>query len=102
MLSLIRKCLQKVRTEQSTVVLMAPLWQNQLHPLVCLNRLRLAAWRVSGSNIKQQEFQRKLLNYSWPVGAKERTQLTNLDGSDGVAGVRDGKLIPFLQECSHS
>ena len=39
--------------------------------LVCLNRLRLAAWRVSGSNIKQQEFQRKLLNYCWPIGAKE-------------------------------
>ena len=27
--SLIGKCLQKVRTEQNTVVLVAPLWQNQ-------------------------------------------------------------------------
>ena len=75
---------------------------NRVHPLVCLNRLVLAAWRVPGNNTQQQEFQRKLLNYRWLVGAMEQTWLTNLDGSVGMAGVRDGKLIPFLTECSHS
>jgi len=62
-------------------------------------KTKLAAWRVTGNSTLQQEFQGKLLNYWWPIEAKERTRLTSLDGSDGVA--RDGKLIPFLVKCSY-
>lgn len=29
---------------------------DQLHPLVCLNRPRLAAWKLSGNNTQQEEF----------------------------------------------
>jgi len=71
-------------------------------PIGMLQQVRLAAWRVSGNSTQQQEFQRKLLNYCWPVGAEVQTRLTNQDGSVGVAGVRDWKLIPFLVECSNS
>jgi len=105
--SLIGKCLQKVRQEQSTIVLVAPLWQNQTwypmllewsnEPAPSIGMLKLATWRVSDNSTQQQEFQRKLLNYCWPVGAKERTRLTSLNGSNRVAGVRDGKLIPEVQ-----
>jgi len=30
--------------------------RDQLHLLVCLNRLKLATWRVSGNNTQQQMF----------------------------------------------
>jgi len=126
--ALIGRCLQKVRTEQSTIVLVAPVWQNQVwfpmlldlavefplllahsndllldpkdqpHPLVRTNRLRLAAWKISGNNTQQQVFQKKLQPCYLQDGAQAPTRLTKLDGNGGVAGVREGRLIPFLVE----
>jgi len=123
--ALIGRCLQKVRVEQSTIVLVAPLWRNQAwfpmlldlavelplliphcndllldpkgqpHPLVCSNRLRLTAWKLSGSRTLQLEFQKKLQPCSLQGGAQALTPPTSLDGNGGVAGVREGKLIPF-------
>ena len=88
-------CLQKVSREQSTIVLVAPVWQNQAwfprlldlavelprlippckdllldprgqpHPLVCANKLRLVAWKISSSNTLQQEFRQTLQPCSW-------------------------------------
>ena len=88
--ALIGRCLQKIKMEQSTIVLIAPAWQNQpwfpvlleiliefplllpwrkdmltdpgdqLHPLVVQKRLRLATWKISSNSILQQEFQSKL------------------------------------------
>ena len=122
---LIGRCLQKIRVEQSTVVLIAPTWQNQIwypvllemlievpillpwckdmltnpenqpHPLVTQNRLRLAAWKISGDSTLQQEFRTKLQNSSLQDGAEEQTWHTSQVGSGGVAGVREGRLIPF-------
>ena len=130
--SLIGRCLQKVRTEESTIVLVAPVWWNQAwfpmllelavqlplliphcnnllldpkgqqHPLVCSNKLRLAAWRISGNSILQLEFQQKLQTCSWQGGVQAPTPPTNLDGNGGVAGVREGRLIPFRAESSPS
>ena len=125
---LIGRCLQKVRAEQSTIVLVAPVWRNQVwfpmlldlavelhlllahrsdllldskdqpHPLVCTNRLRLAAWKISSNNTQQQEFQKKLQPCYLQDGAQAPTLLTKLDGNSRVAGVREGRLIPFHVE----
>ena len=113
------------RTEQSTIVLVAPVWQNQawfpilldlmvelpfllphsnnllLHPkghphsLVCTNRLRLAALKISGINIRQREFQKKPQPCYLQDGVQAPTLPTKLDGNSGVAGVREGRLILF-------
>ena len=72
--------------------------EGQMHPLVGLNRLRICTWKISSDSIKQQEFQRKLQNYCWLGGAKGQIQFTNLDGNEGVAGVREGRQISFFVE----
>jgi len=130
--SLIGRCLQKVRREGSTITIVAPLWKNQswylmllelmvdfplllphqedllrdpmgqLHPLVCQNSLRLTAWRVSGSNTLQSEFLVRLQSCSWQAGAEAQTRPTSQVGTNGWAGVREGKLIPFHAESSPS
>jgi len=123
--SLVGRCLQKIRVEGSTITLIAPLWKNQAwypmllemmvdlplllphqenllrdpmgqhHPLVCQGSLRLIAWRVSGNSTQQSEFLTRLQSYSWQVGAEVQIRPTSLDGTDGWAGVREGRLIPF-------
>ena len=130
--ALIGKCLQKVRAEQSTIVLVAPVWRNQAwfpmlldlavelplliphsnsllldprgepHPLLRSNRLTLAAWKISDDSTLQLEFQKKLQPFSLQGGAQAPIPLTNLDGNGGVAGVREGKLIPFRVEFNPS
>jgi len=123
--ALINKVLRKVREERSTVLLIAPVWESQPwypallsllvnyptllpvhhslladpygqpHPLVLSGQLRLAAWTLSGEVTMQQEFQKKLHNYCSLDGVKEPTQPTSLLGRSGLAGVSQGKLIPF-------
>ena len=125
--ALIGRCLQKVHQEGCTVVLVAPVWDtqpwypvllnllieypllltphkhllvdpfNQDHPLVVRNQLRLAAWRLSGRDILQREFRRKLQHSSKLGGVKAPTKLINQAGPGGLAGVFEGKLIPFQQ-----
>ena len=72
--------------------------KNQPYPLVCTNRLRLAAWKKSSNNTQQQEFQKKLQPCYLQDGAQAPTLPTKLDGNGGVAGVREGRLIPFHAE----
>lgn len=87
--ALITPCLEKVHTEQTSVVLIAPVWQNQLwysallqsladysivfppveniligqegqnHPLVMHSHLPLAAWPISGKPSDLRSFQRE-------------------------------------------
>ena len=129
---LIGRCLQKVQQEQSTVTMVVPQWHaqawylvlmeslvdfplrlpncrdllqnphNQAHPLIIQGSLQLLACRVSGSITQCQEFQRKLQNSYWQGGAKGQIQPMNPDGENGVAGVTNGKLIPFHAASSHS
>ena len=122
---LVGKCLQKIHREESTVVLVAPVWETQSwylyllqllidyplllpvhpdllsdpferkHPLLLRHQLQLAAWKVSGVSTLQQDFQRGLQNSSLWDGAGAQIPLTSLVGKDGIAGVLKGKLIPF-------
>lgn len=99
--SLVGRCLQKVREESSTLVLIAPAWGtqhwyplllellvdfplflpldqsllvdsfNREHPLLMKNQLQLAAWKVSRQATLQMEFQTELRHSSWRDGAKE-------------------------------
>ena len=123
--SLIGKCLQKVRREECTVVLVAPVWYtqpwypallellvnlpvllpghegllrdpfNRIHPLLARKQLQLAVWRISGDSIAQKAFQRVFPNSYWRGGAREHVLPTSLAGRSGVAGVLQGRPIPF-------
>lgn len=57
--------------------------------------LRLAAWKVSGNNILQKRFQKRLQSLSPRAGAQEKIQHTSLPGVNGTAGVLNSRLIPF-------
>ena len=123
--SLIGRCLQKVRQERATIVLIAPVWPtqvwypwllgmliqcpillpsheellrdpfNQIHPLLVNKQLELAAWKVSGVHTQTQAFQAELQRLSLQGGGKEPTQPTSQAGLNGLAGVIKGVSIPF-------
>jgi len=129
---LIGRCLRKVREERASLVLVAPVWKSQPwypallellvdfplmlpsdpllltdpfgqpHPLMTAGQLQLAAWKLSGSDNKQLEFQEKLHNSWHPGGAKELIPHIRVLGNDGIAGVLNSKLIPFHALSSHS
>ena len=122
---LVGRCLGKVRREQATIALVAPVWTGQpwypallellvdypillpsspsllrdpfeqSHPLLGSRSLQLAAWRVSGKVSLQVAFQRALHGSSRPLGAKGQYLHTNQPGQDGIAGVCKGRSIPF-------
>jgi len=123
---LIGKCLKKVREEEASLVLVAPIWRSQpwypallelltdyplilpaipdllmdpsdssTHPLVVVDQLRLAAWKLSGKDSAQQEFLKKLPSSWQQDGAREQTRHTKVLGRNGIAGVQRNKLIPF-------
>lgn len=123
---LIGKSIKKCLEEQATLVMIAPVWRNQhwypallaalydfpilippvpklltnavgqLHPLVSQQRLQLAAWPVSGQEMRIKTFQRKL-QVSCPTQFEQnqRKHTTPL-GNHSNAGVVRGKLIPFV------
>ena len=129
--ALVGKCLQKIHQEESTVVLVAPVWETQWwypyllqllidyplllpvhpdllsdpferkHPLLLRHQLQLAAWKVSGVSTLQQGFQRGLQNSFVQDGVGAQIPLTNLVGKGGIAGVSRGKLIPFRVTSNH-
>ena len=76
--------------------------QGHPHPLITQDRLRLAAWKVSGKSFLQMEFQEKLLSSCLQAGVNALTQHTSLDGDVWPAGVREGRLIPFSVEFNRS
>ena len=115
--ALVGKCLQKVRREKNSLLIVAPVWPSQawypllleylvksqvlipmysdilqdpfghLHPMVTQGQLQLAAWTVSGRTTEQQEFQKGL--------SSSYCQATSQAGRNGAAGVIEGKLFTF-------
>lgn len=123
--ALITCCLAKLRLEQASTVLIAPVWHNQLwypsllralsdypillppvqdiiigpggqsHPLVLQGHLPLAAWPISGETSNTRDFRRELLSLSENLGGPQLRQPTLPPGVSGIAGASDGVLIPF-------
>ena len=123
-LHLLWLCLQKVRREKSSLLVVAQLWLSQawypllleylvqspvliqmynnilqdpfghLHPMVIQGQVQLAAWKVSGRTTEQQEFWKGLPSLYCQDGAKEHHP-TSQAGRNGAAGVIEGKLILF-------
>ena len=122
---LIGKCLRKVREDKASLVLIAPVWRSQPwypallellvdfplllpvdqvlltdpfgkpHPLMTAGQLHLAAWKLSGVDSLQEEFQKKLLSCWPPDGVRGQTLPTRVPGDDGMAGALNRRWIPF-------
>ena len=122
---LISESLQKVRTEQCTVVLIAPVWKTQpwysnllqmscksplllpnsqnlltdylknSHPLLKTNKLTLAAWTVSGDCSKVRGFQQELLKSSFNNKEPQLNALMTVHGGNGLSGIVKGIPIHF-------
>ena len=122
---LIGRCLPKVRKDQADLLIMTPVWpaqpwyptllgmlielpillppipniltspQGELHPLVIMNNLPLAAWKISGEIWYQNDFQESPPNYCQKQDDRERNWLTQGPGKSGVAGVVNEKWIHF-------
>lgn len=122
---LISQCLDKLRTERTPGVMIAPVWPNQVwfpqlleqledlpvllppiedivtspdgyyHPMAMRGHLPLAAWPISGEPTAQQAFQTRLLRSSGDRGDHPQNQHTHRLGDSGIAGVLNGVVIPF-------
>ena len=123
--SLIGQVLNKVQSEQTTLILITPAWQAQswfpkllqksvrtplllpknpelllgpskeTHPLVERGNLQLLAWTISAISYTQKQFQKNLLLLSQMQGRQVQTLITNWPGVSGVVGVLKDKLIPL-------
>ncbi len=124
---LIGKCLSKITEEEAEVLLIAPVWPNQYwyprllqmlhaipivfplrtnlllnqmghtHPLVEQNRLLLAAWPVSGNQLRVMDFHKTLrLSFPTPFVQKPENH-TTVHGETSYAGAVKGVWIPFKQ-----
>ena len=124
-LNLISKTLTKVTTDQTELILVAPVWQAQpwwpvllrlliSQPVLLPNsptlltdptdlnrvhpmypRLHLAVFHISTNVSKLRAFQQTLPIYSSQQLVPPHTKPTSLAGIVGAAGVLDGKLILF-------
>ena len=65
------------------------------HPLIEEGHLRLAAWKVSGRVSVIGGFRKQLSNLSPLHGDPAQKGCTTVPGGNGVAGVRDGRLVCF-------
>ena len=122
---LIPQCLSKMRSEQSSGLLIAPVWPNQVwfpqllrhlrgfpillpptgdivtgpdgsnHPMAMEGHLPLAAWPISGDPTMLRDFQTELSRSSESRGDPPLRQLTHLPGNNGIAGALNGAVIPF-------
>ena len=123
--ALISRFLAKLREEEVSATLIAPVWSNQIwfpqllhclvdlpillppsqdiltnslgqhHPLVLEGHLPLAAWIVSGKHAMQLDFQEELLRSSGGHGDPQLNPRTQVPGGSGIAGVLDGIQIHF-------
>ena len=126
---LIGQCIAKLRAEKCEIVLVTPGWQTQawyphlmsmsiqnplllpttdnlltspiegVHPLVSNGTLTLIAWKLSGDVSKQLAFQKTLKTFYLDHAEMVRTGLTKVPGTNGSAGVVNGKLLPFQHPC---
>ena len=65
---------------------------NRSHPLA---NLQLAGWKLSANVMTQQIFRKQLETFCWQPGGRTLPALTPPRGVNGLAGVIDGKSIPF-------
>jgi hypothetical protein len=123
--SMIARCLAKVKKDQATAIVVTPVWHAQPwyptilgmtvsqqillpplpdilvspngepHPLIATNGLTLAAWKISGNDLKHKGFLSNLPRYSWTSEEKAHKLLTQAPGKNGVAGVTNKRLIQF-------
>ena len=120
--ALVGRCLQKVKRDSCSLVLITPVWStqhlypelltdyplllpqeptllrdpfNNPHPMLQRQQLQLAAWKVSGLTTQQRAFQDELQRSSCRAGVREPIPLTSRDGTNGVAGAWRGVQIPF-------
>jgi hypothetical protein len=122
---LVNRCLAKVRWEETTLIIVTPVWhtqvwyphllamsveeplllpplpdllkgpRGQIHPMLDQGHLRLAAWKVSGNQKLQSKFLKRLRPLSEIQSDWELKKLTTAPGTSGVAGVVRDKLIHF-------
>ena len=125
--NLIPCTLMKVRDDNATLLLVAPIWQAQhwwplllqlaislpvrlpLSPTLLEDpsnlgtthpmypRLRLAVWLISNNAAQQKAFRVQLPDCCLPPHNSRQTKPMTLHGASGVAGVIQGKLIQFRQ-----
>ena len=69
--------------------------QNETHPMIECKHMILAAWPLSGVDLKIKSFQKTLLRSYVPLGENPHRSRTNRRGNAGVAGAVNGKLIQF-------
>ena len=123
--ALISRCLDKLRREEASAVMIAPVWPNQTwfpqvldslsdypvllpplteivssptgqcHPMAIEGRLPLAAWPVSGELTSLEAFRSELLTSYRNLGENLQNQPILMPGNDGIAGVWKGAVIPF-------
>ena len=67
----------------------------EIHPLTTQNALTMAAWKVSGDELLNEEFLSKLPTFSQRNGEKVQKLLTNMPEVSGAAGLVNERLIPF-------
>jgi len=124
--SLLGRCIQKVRQDQATGIVIAPLWPTQTWfprlmeilvdiPIIILKRhkllqlpyqdkehplwkkLKLIVCKVSGKVLENKVFQNSLPTYLCVPGKEEQRNSTRYSYQDGFATVVKGKSINFLQ-----
>lgn len=119
---LIGHVLNKIRSQEAQVVLVAPVWKSQAWYPVVLEMLmdyprlippqegllrrgeerrvteiipQLAVWPVSGKDIETVAFLRKLQSSCWPPGGQNPPSPMSPCLENGPAGVLKGVVIPF-------
>ena len=123
--ALILRVLNKIKNDAAQVILVTPKWPTQswwpiaLHlsfrpPIIITPRddllirkpgnikhplrktLHLVAWSLSGDPILNRTFRQELHDSSWLLGEKVLPGNINPHGLDGIAGVVENKLIPYI------
>lgn len=122
--TLISRCLNKIKEEQASGVLVAPLWPSQVwfplllrslvnipvllpqtqdilrgpdgrnHPMSLQGHLPLVAWPVSGNPSDLRDFQMELSACSESHGGTLQSLHTQVPGDSGIVGVSNGISIP--------
>lgn len=124
--SLVSRCIAKLQTSNSPLILVAPVWPSQpwyasllhhsfeeprllpqshdllrshdgqVHPMLSTGSLTLAAWRLTNSSKHIANFRSRLHTSLRHHGGGEHSSPTPLAGAGGNAGAIQGLLIPFL------
>ena len=122
--NLIGKVLSQVRSQQTSLVIVTPLWKSQpwypvllgmtteiplllpektdlIQPTQRVNQPdiipRLVVWTISGKDTETNAFQERLRNSSWHHGDQSHPNHMTHCSQSGQAGVTNGVPIPFLE-----